>query len=68
MITSVPTAEEYSKTGIDLLNLAWGQTTDLSEALALSDTDSNAEENREERRKSVTGFFGKPQIRRSPIA
>jgi len=57
MITNVPTAEEYRKTGTDLLNLAWGQITDLSETLALSDTDSNAEENREKTQERHTLFW-----------
>jgi hypothetical protein len=48
MITNVPTAEEYSKTGLDLLNLAWGQIADLSQTLDLSDEDNSSHETKEE--------------------
>jgi hypothetical protein len=57
MITNVPTAEEFSKTGLDLLHLAWGQIADLSHTLDLSDEDNSSHETKEETRERQRLFW-----------
>jgi hypothetical protein len=49
VIINVPAADDYSRTGLDLLNLSWRQVDDLYASLLLFDHDTAASESAEER-------------------
>jgi hypothetical protein len=55
VIINVPTAEDYARTGLDLLNLAWRQVDDLNAKLQLFDRDNprETEEENQERHRQI---------------
>jgi hypothetical protein len=50
MIINVPTGEDYTRTGLDQLNLAWGEVVGLTELIRIADSEGDETDNERHKR------------------
>jgi hypothetical protein len=56
MILNVPTAEDHTKTGLDLLNLAWRQVDNLNAQLEIFDHDNRSWDTKQDKKERHEQF------------